>query len=383
MQDPGYTMGDMDRLLIVSPYGTVAGGAEQWLLGILQDGALKRAGWTVDAIVMQDGVFTAALRAESVTSITLAMPASPAGMIRRAPSLRRAILARSPDVVVANGVKAQLVVAIALVGTGIPTVWVKHDHSHDRTLARALGRRATLVVPTALEVGLPTGRNDAIVIEAARPSAPLPRDVAIERLQARGWQPSRRLTLGMITRLVPYKGVDMAIESLSDPSSDDWGLLVIGGDDPATPNESERLQALAEHLGVADRVCFTGEMPRAGRLLSAVDAVGVLTRPGQQGAPTKEGYGIVASEAMLAAVPVIVAQPGPISRRIDTPDGPAGITLRAPAPQELAKALSTLSIDEVRRKMGQAGRAVAENLPTQSDIAGQFVAVVELAKGMR
>jgi len=374
--------GGMARLLIVTPYGTVTGGAEQWLLGILRTGALEQAGWVTDSIVMQSGPMVDALRGELVTAIALPIPASPACIISRIPALRRAILSRAPDVVVANGVKAQLAVSLALACTGVPTVWVKHDHSHDSSLGRLLGRTATVVVSTALEVGLPTGRDDLIVIEPARPPEPLPADVARGRLQDLGWEPTRRLTLAMITRLVPYKGVDLAIEALSDPRAGQWELLVIGGDDPATPDETDRLRELARSAGVTDRVFFAGAIPGGGNLLSAVDALGVLTRPGQEGAPTKEGYGIVASEAMMAAVPVVVAQPGPISRRIDTSDGPAGITLAAPAPQHLAAALDRLSVDELRQNMGVNGRHVALSLPTQSDIARQFVDVIELATGL-
>lgn len=368
-------------MLIVSPYGTDSGGAELWLLGILREGVLAQAGWSVDAIVMQNGPLVDALRDEHVTTIALPIPASPAGILRRLPSLRRAILARRPDVVVGNGVKAQLAVSLALTGTGVPTVWVKHDHSFDAALARPLGRRATVVVPTALEVGEPTGRDDLVVIEPPRPADPLPRDVARDRLAALGWRPTRRLTLGMVTRLVPYKGVDLAIEALALPEAQDWDLLVIGGDDRSTPGESDRLTGLARRLEVADRVFLAGSIPAGGRLLSAVDAVAVLTRPGQEGAPSKEGYGIVASEALLAGIPVIVAQPGPISRRITTPTGPAGVTLPQPDAPSLAIALATLSDDETRLGMGRRGLAVGQQLPTQADVARQFQAVVATAAG--
>lgn len=369
----------MHRLLIVSPYGTTAGGAEQWLLGILREGTLRRAGWSVDAIVMQDGPLVQALRQAQATTIAMPISASPVGILRRVPALRRAILARSPDVVVGNGVKAQLAVALALAGTGTPTVWVKHDHSHDQVLARPLGRLATVVVPTALEVGQPTGRRDLVVIEPPRPPDPLARDTARQRLHEVGWRPSRRLTLGMITRLVPYKGVDLAIEALALPGTQDWDLLVVGDDDPATPGESARLLQLASRRGVADRLFLAGAIPHAGELLTAVDAVGVLTRPGQEGAPSKEGYGIVASEAMLAGVPVIVAQPGPISRRIGTSEGPAGIALDQPDASSLAQALTTLSDDRTRTAMGQRGLAVGSSLPTQADTAQGFLDVVAAA----
>ncbi len=368
----------MPRLLIVSPYGTTAGGAEQWLLGILGEPALADADWAVDAIVMQEGPLVQALRARHVTAITLAIPASPAGIVRRLPALRKAITIRRPDVVVGNGVKAQLAVSLALVGTGIPTVWVKHDHSHDAALARPLGRSATLVAPTALEVGQPTGRHDLVVIEPPRPPDPLPRQDACARLHDLGWKPTRRLHLGMISRLVPYKGVDLAIEALALPGARDWDLLVIGDDDPSTPGESRRLAALAARLDVRDRVFFAGAIASGGSLLSAVDAVGVLTRPGQEGAPSKEGYGIVASEALMAKVPVIVAQEGPVSRRIDAASGPAGVTLEQPDAASLGRALALLSDDDTRTAMGLRGYAVAQALPTQTEVARRFVQVLDL-----
>jgi glycosyltransferase involved in cell wall biosynthesis len=376
-------MGSVDRLLIVTPYGSVAGGAEQWVLGILRDPQLREAGWSVDAIVMQEGPLAQTLRAEGVTTICLPVPASPAGIARRAPSLRRAICSRAPSVVMANGVKAQLAVSLALTGTGIPTVWVKHDHSHDRILARPLGSTASVVVSTAAEVGQPTGRRDLVVIEPPRPPQPLPAAAAQAQLYARGWRPTRPLALGMISRLVPYKGVDLAIEALSLDRTDAWELVVIGDDDAATPGEMLRLQGLAASLGVSQRVCFTGAIPEAGRLLTAVDAVGVLTRPGQQDAPSKEGYGIVASEAMLAGVPVVVAQPGPITRRLDTPAGQAGVTLQHPNATELARALEQLTDPAVRRGMGARGQQVAQMMPTAADVARQFVDVVALARDLR
>lgn len=366
-------------MLIVTPTGHTAGGSEQWLLGILNEGSLARAGWTVDAIVLDQGPMVAALRDAGATTIALPFPASPVGIAAHAPSLRRAIRARRPDVVIGNGVKSQLAVTLALLGSRIPSVWVKHDHSHDAALARVLGRSATLVVSTALDVGLPTGRADLIVIEPPRPPQPLSRDAARQVLREHGWAPVRRLSLGMITRLVPYKGVDLAIAAMADADLDDWELVVIGGDDPATPGESTRLRTLADGLGVSERVRLVGEIPAGGRLLSAFDTVGVLTRPGAEGGPSKEGYGIVASEAMLAGTPVVVAQPGPISQRLSTPGGPAGITLDAPDSTHLVRALAELRDDHTRALMAQRGRLAASGLPTQTDVARQFVEVVTMA----
>ncbi|MEI2621479.1 MAG: glycosyltransferase family 4 protein [Candidatus Nanopelagicales bacterium] len=364
-------------LLIVTPFGTAGGGAELWLLGILGDGALQRGGWSIDAIVLQEGPLTDELRKRGVKAITYPLPASPAGILRRTPRLRRVITARTPDVVVGNGVKAQLAVALAMTGLSIPTVWVKHDHSYDRSLAKALAKRADTVVATALEVGEPTCRDDLMIIEPPRPLDPLTASEAARVLRDHGWQPTTRLTLAMLTRLVPYKGVDLAISALADSRCDAWELLVIGDDDPSTPEESRRLRAMAEHLGVNDRFQMTGHINEAGRLLSAVDAVAVLTRPGEPGAPTREGFGIVAAEAMLAGIPVIVAQEGPISRRLRTQTGPAGITLQSPTSEHLAEALVQLADEDTRASMGARGAEAARDLPDQAQVAQAFADVLE------
>ncbi|MCB0904109.1 MAG: glycosyltransferase family 4 protein [Actinobacteria bacterium] len=364
-------------LLIVTPFGTAGGGAELWLLGILGDGALQRGGWSIDAIVLQEGPLTDELRQRGVKAITYPLPASPAGIVRRTPRLRRLITARTPDVVLGNGVKAQLAVALALAGLSIPTVWIKHDHSYDRSLARALAKRVDTVVSTALEVGEPTRRNDLVVIEPPRPLDPLTASEAAHVLRDHGWQPTTRLTLAMLTRLVPYKGVDLAISALAESRCNVWELLVIGDDDPSTPEESRRLRALAERLGVNDRFQMTGHINEAGRLLSAVDAVAVLTRPGQPGAPTREGFGIVAAEAMLAGIPVIVAQEGPISRRLRTQTGPAGVTLQSPTSEHLAEALVTLADEDTRASMGARGVEAARNLPDQAQVTQAFADVIE------
>ena len=347
-----------------------------WLLGILDAGTLQQAPWEIDAIVLQDGPLREAFRTRGIAAITYPVPASPIGIAARAPGLRRAILARGPDIVICNGVKAQLAVSMALPERRPPAIWVKHDHSYDRALARLLGHHAATVIATAAEVGEPTGRQDLIIIEPPRPADPLPRAQARDILHEAGWTAPTPLTLGMATRLVPYKGVDLAIRALADPRCADWSLLAIGDDDPATPGERRRLLDLVAELGVSQRVCVPGGIRHAGQLLGAVDAVGVLTRPGQAGAPTKEGYGIVATEAMLAGVPVIVAQAGPISRRLITAEGPAGITLAAPSAQALAGALALLSDATTRQQMGRCGSRVAHTLPDEDDVAQAFAEVL-------
>jgi hypothetical protein len=78
-----------------------------------------------------------------------------------------------------------------------------------------------------------------------------------------------------------------------------------------------------------------------------------------------------------------VAQPGPITRRLDTPAGQAGVTLQHPNATELARALEQLTDPAVRRGMGARGQQVAQMMPTAADVARQFVDVVALARDLR
>lgn len=360
----------MTSVTIVSAFATM-GGSEQWILQILD-----RAQGRLDPrfVVLQDGPFVAAIRSRGIPVQVLPTGARPWHIMSAGRQVRRLLAADPPDVIVGNGVKAMLVGMPAARSLKIPSVWVKHDHSFDRIVARPLGRTVTTVVATAAEVGAPTGRTDLVVVEPPRPPDPLPIEEARAGLAERGVTPTSP-TVAMISRLVPYKGVDVAIEALA--AAPEWQLLVIGGNDASSPHERDRLQDLAYRQGVAQRVVFAGEIPAAGRYLAAVDVLTVQTRPdGGRNAPTKEGYGIVATEAMLAGVPVIMAGEGPIATRLATPDGPAGIVVPQSDPTATADALRRLADPVVRHRMGLAGQRAARDHPDEQAVADRVVAAI-------
>lgn len=365
----------MTRIAIVSAFATM-GGSEQWMLGVLEKaGPALRSRF----VVLQEGPFVAELQQRGIPVDVVPTGSKPWQIMSAGRRIRTLLAAAPPQVLVGNGIKAQLASMPAARSLHLPTVWVKHDHSFDKWLARPLGRAVTSVVATAAEVGKATGRSDLVVIEPPRPPEPLPVEAARRILVERGWQPDDR-TVAMITRLVPYKGVDVAIEAL--PAAPRWRLLVMGGVDAASPDEQDRLEQLAETLGVADRVTFTGPVPDAGRVLPAVAALTVQTRPdGGRNAPTKEGFGIVGTEAMLAGIPVVMAGEGPIASRLQTPDGPAGLVVPQSDPAATAAALRALDDPTVRQRMGQAGRRAAARHPDAQQVADRMVAVIEEAAG--
>lgn len=363
----------MTRVAVVSAFATV-GGSEQWILGVVDHGG-PDVRWRF--VVLEDGPFVAELRRRRIPVDVVPTGSTPAQLLGSGWRIRRLLAAEPPQVIVGNGAKAQLVALPAARFLHCPTVWVKHDHSFDRWLARPLGRAVTTVVTTAEDVGRPTARRDLVVIQPPRPPDPLPAAEAGRILSERGWRPGRP-TVAMITRLVPYKGVDVAIDALRQAL--DWQLLVIGGEDAAAPGERTRLLNLADECGVGDRVTFAGALPQAGRTLTAVDALTVQTRPGGgRNAPDREGFGIVGTEAMLAGIPVVMAGSGPIAARLATPDGPAGIVVPQADSGATAAALRELDDPSLRERMGRAGRRAAADHPDDRAVAARMVAVIEAA----
>ena len=151
-----------------------------------------------------------------------------------------------------------------------------------------------------------------------------------------------------LCRLVERKGVGNAIEAIARvPGAE---LLVAGGP-PADALDQDpqvrRLAALAEELGVADRVRFLGRVGREAvpPLLRSADVVACV--------PWYEPFGIVPLEAMACGRPVVASRVG---GHIDTiVDGVSGVHVPARDPERLAAALRELLTDpDTRRAVGAA-----------------------------
>jgi len=363
--------------LIVEPYSNY-GGAEMWLLKLLD--ATDRL--DARAVLLKDGPMRQALEHRGVPVELHPVGRNPWDIPPAALWLARRLRALRPSVVLGNTVKAQIVAAPAGRIAGVPTVWAKHDHSYDRTLAVPLGRASTKVIGAVEELAQATRRPDAVIVPPPRPDdEPAGRGEARWTLAARGIPLDDRPTLVMAGRLVPFKGVDDAIEALTRPAAADWRLVVAGDDDYASPHETERLRALAAARGVSERVHFAGQVPGVSHWLSAFDALAVLTKRSGRRSPHGEGFGTSAFEAMLAGVPVIAAGGGAVVRRLQ--DGRAGITVPPGDPHAVAAALGRLADPAVRAHMGAAARAIVADHPDVHECAALLVRTLREAAAAR
>lgn len=108
-----------------------------------------------------------------------------------------------------------------------------------------------------------------------------------------------------VGRVQPLKGLDVAVAALAELGDPTAVLVAVGGPSGADgPAEMARVQRLAEHLGVDDRVRFVPPQPH--HLLStyyrAADVTIVPSR--------SESFGLVALESAACGTPVVAADVG-------------------------------------------------------------------------
>lgn len=175
------------------------------------------------------------------------------------------------------------------------------------------------------------------------------------RLADLGWR-QRKIIL-FIGRLLPSKGVHHLLKALPAvlQQEKDAMLVIVGGAYYGINRESQyvrRLKRMAESLG--DRVAFLpyAPYPSVADWYNLADLVVVPS--GEE-----EAFGLVNVEAMASAVPIVASRAGGIPEVVI--DGESGMLLPpASMPKDLAKGIvALLGSEEMRKKMGRAGRELA------------------------
>lgn len=196
--------------------------------------------------------------------------------------------------------------------------------------AEELGRLGAKQPDVLPAISLPDAEAQAL--------AALPRDGAAEE----------KLTLLFTGRLLAWKGVHLAIRALAKSGRSSLHLRILG-DGP----ERRYLEQLARDQGVADRVQFSGSVPREEALKATAGAAGLLF----PSLHDSGGYAVI--EAMAAGLPVICLKLGGPGLFVNAS---CGWVIEADTPEQtvedLAQALNAFadSPDE-RLKRGAAARA--------------------------
>ena len=326
------------------------GGSERALELLI--GALGPA-WVDRVVLLEDG--PAADRLEALGArVEVVAAGRRGGLLTAAWRLRRRLLdAGRPRVVHANGVKAALVAAAALTGTGVPVLWVKHDLSWDGPPARLVAAGCAEVVGVSAAVlatlrrgrprGLPRPRLAVVANGIPEPTPSSTRPVE-------GEGP----LVALVGRLHPAKGQTELVEAAPAilGARPDTRILLVGGEDASQPDYAARLRERVAAVDLRDRVLLCGHREDAAAIIAAADVLVVPSGPDERGMG-REGFGLAGVEALAAGTPVVAYADGAVPEVL----GDAAV-LVAPGDREaLARAVVGLLRDPGRREaLAQAGR---------------------------
>ena len=150
--------------------------------------------------------------------------------------------------------------------------------------------------------------------------------------------------IGTVGRLNEVKRQNLLIRSFAQVSNHDAKPhLLLVGDGP----ERQRLQQLADALGLTDRVHFAGYQSRPEHFLHAMDIFALTSR--------LEGMPLAILEAWAAGLPVVASRIGGVPKMIA--QGQTGLLFDSGDEAALTEAMNGLLAhpDEARR-LGEAGR---------------------------
>jgi glycosyltransferase involved in cell wall biosynthesis len=245
-----------------------------------------------------------------------------------------------------------------LVGTGMRGVLFEaYEHSVAPTLVRAADRVCVLSADHADSVAYlrrARARQPESLIE-------MPNGVDTTLFSPGEDEAGLRASLGIpaeatvvafvatLDRAHHFKRLDVAIDAIADGPVH---LVVAGGGDLL-----ERFRERAHAAGAGERVHFLGSVPHAElpAVLRAADLFLLTTEP-------PESFGIVLIEAMACGLATIVTDYPGVRAVVD--DGETGLLVPRGDAHAVATAIRGLGRGgaELRRRMGQAGRAKAERL---------------------
>ena len=161
-------------------------------------------------------------------------------------------------------------------------------------------------------------------------------------------RPARVPEILTVGRVVPVKGQSLLVESIAELARRGVeARLTIVGDGPQLP----ALRSLADTLGVADRVDFTGAVGQ-DRIRDYYDRADVFALPS-----FAEGLPVVLIEAMATGLPVVASRITGIPELVD--EGVSGLLVTPGDGDDLTGALERILGEPPSRRaeMGRAGRA--------------------------
>ena len=212
-----------------------------------------------------------------------------------------------------------------------------------RELVRAIGRPINMVrIPPGVDIG-----------RFSVPTADEKEQARIKLIDELGISSDSRILISM-SRIVPRKGFDIAIESLKGLEKN-VHLVIVG-----KGRDLKRLNAIVSKLGLSDRVHFLGSVSHE-KLVSVFHAseLFLMLCRDRWHSLEAEGFGIVFLEAQACGLPVIVGKSGGSSESLI--DGKTGFLVDPKSIKDVRESITKILQDnELAKRFATAGRAFVE-----------------------
>jgi glycosyltransferase involved in cell wall biosynthesis len=204
-----------------------------------------------------------------------------------------------------------------------------------------------VIIPLAVELGLQGAPEDLV------------RDYPVLK--------GRRVVL-YLSRLDPKKNLEGLLGAFAAlrPQRTNIALLVAGSGEPAYVANLERL---AQTLGIKECVVWLGHV-NGTRKAAALAVSDLFVLPS-----FSENFGLAAAEALLTGLPCVLSRGVAIAAQVESSG--AGLVVE-PEPEAIARAVERLLSDEnLRRKMGESGRQLAQREYSAATMAARLVALYQ------
>jgi glycosyltransferase involved in cell wall biosynthesis len=398
------------KILYLSPSGQL-GGAERSLLDTLASVRTSEPYWSLRLVVPEDGPLVS--QSEALGVPTTVEPFSsalsrlgdagsggPAGhqksrfsllcqLFAATPAtgayvwkLRRIIREWAPDVIHTNGFKMH-VLGVWARSHRVPVIWHVHDYVSTRPLMARLLRRYSVRCALAVansksvaeDVTAVCGKRltvktvyNGIDLENFSPFGPT---LELDALSGLPPASPETIRVGMLATLARWKGHETFLRAMARlPAELPIRGYLIGGaiyQTNGSQHSLAELKRLANQLGVAQRIGFTGFVNQPAAAMRALDiVVHASTQP--------EPFGLVIVEGMACGRAVIASQAGGAAEIIAS-----GIDALSHSPGDaamLAERITQLVLNtNLRTRLGQAGRTTAERCFDRQRIAGELVPI--------
>ena len=290
-----------------------------------------------------------------LTSLARAVPATWAYGRR----LSQRLSALNPAITHSIDMKSHWLTAWRAAPRSSGVVWHLHDYLSNRPAMSKLLRQAAKNRPDLIAVAVSNSVADDAksVLGSKIRVRTIENGIDLERFQpaTEPKDPHAPIRVGLMATFARWKGHETFLKAVAlSPTDDASSFAVIGGPiyrSRGSQYSLDELRALADRLGIGDRVEFAGHSDRPDETMRSLD---VLVHASDRAEP----FGRTIAEGMASGKAVITTGLGGAGELVV--DGESALQVPARDPQALADAIGRLTRDAaLRERLGRAGRARA------------------------